>query len=243
MGRGWPWPERHRSGHKAYGGDPQIGLCWDSPVLNVSETPAASGCVCMCARMGVWCPPSWCELWLGLLQQLVSPAHQVWGHCWGTNLVQLLGHLVAAHEPLGLPLLSQGLLEAIVQMPPSVRDTREQGVHPSSPHKPGVLWVGDHLSSLLHGHGDRVRPSSLVASCCDCQRSQNHRVSFPFLGRRWQQQSLCTLNEDGSGGSLPDRPGRGGALCCCRMAPAAPVGLCWPSQPGLLLLRAFRASS
>lgn len=53
----------------------KLGSAGDSPVLNVSETPAASGCVCAYAHTWVCgALPSWCELWPGLLQQPVSPA-------------------------------------------------------------------------------------------------------------------------------------------------------------------------
>lgn len=68
-------------------------------------------------------------------------------------------------------------------MPPSARDMKEQGVHSPSPHKPGVLWREDHHLSLFHGHGDRVKPSSLLAGCCDCVRGAKTTVSFPFHGR------------------------------------------------------------
>lgn len=87
-------------------------------------------------------------------------------------------------EPLGLSHLRRGLLDAIVQRPPSVRAMGEQEAHPSLTTQAwcdGEGGIAVPPSSTATGVG--FSRASLPAGCCDCQRSQKPRVPFPFLGR------------------------------------------------------------
>lgn len=113
---------------------PKSGSAGDSPALNVSKTLAASG-GCVWERADVQCPPLWWELRLGLPWQLVSTAGAAAslpsGFAVSASTVLLLAEPGSTPEPLGLPHLSWGLVDAVVQRPPSVRAMGKQGAHPS----------------------------------------------------------------------------------------------------------------
>lgn len=103
-----------------------------------------------------------------------------------------------------------------------------------SPHHAGlVCWGrGGRRSSLVYGHhGGRVQQSKPSSQPPSVSGDPKTWSAFSPPGEV-TAVPVCLH-------SLPAFPGWGRALCCCRMAPAAPAGPRWPSQPGLSLLRAF----